>query len=322
MRVIAIVNAKTGALCVQEMVDQGDEVVAVVCLPEDPWLGIEPSWSVKEVATRNYLPCYQPPPNEVNKPEFVSQMRKLEADMIVAMHYGVIFRKPLLDCAPRGAVNIHPTRLPRGQGMTPSCWHMFMGDDKNWITLHWIDEGIDTGAIIAQGYVDILPTDTGHDSTNKLLDKGYQLFKENLPLLREGKAPAIPQDDIKEVEKLYYRWKPENARIPWSKSAEEVELHIRALCHPKEVPTYSGEAYTYIGGKKVKIWAAGVVRDTILSEGKREPGDILSIYGEGILVKCGEGAVILKDIDVEDSDVSGFPPLLEIINHQIPATMR
>jgi methionyl-tRNA formyltransferase len=322
MRVIAIVNAKTGALCVQEMVDQGDEVVAVVCLPEDPWPGIEPDWSVKEVATRNYLPCYQPPPKEVNKPEFVTQMRKLKADMIVAMHYGVIFKKPLLDCAPKGAVNIHPTRLPRGQGMTPSCWHMFMGDDKNWITLHWIDEGIDTGPIIAQGYIDILPTDTGHDSTNKLLDEGYRIFKEKLPLLREGNAPAIPQDEIEGVEMLYYRWQPENARIPWSKSAEEVELHIRALCHPKEVPTYSSEAYTYIGGKKVKVWAAEVVRDTILTESKRDPGDILSIYGEGILVKCGEGAVILSDIDVEDAEGTGILPLLEMFKCQIPATLR
>jgi methionyl-tRNA formyltransferase len=322
MRVIAIVNAKTGALCVQEMVDQGDEVVAVVCLPEDPWPGIEPDWSVKEVATRNYLPCYQPPPKEVNKPEFVTQMRKLKADMIVAMHYGVIFKKPLLDCAPKGAVNIHPTRLPRGQGMTPSCWHMFMGDDKNWITLHWIDEGIDTGPIIAQGYIDILPTDTGHDSTNKLLDEGYRIFKEKLPLLREGNAPAIPQDEIEGVEMLYYRWQPENARIPWSKSAEEVELHIRALCHPKDVPTYSDEAYTYIGGKKVKVWAAEVVRDTILTESKRDPGDILSIYGEGILVKCGEGAVILSDIDVEDAEGTGILPLLEMFKCQIPATLR
>jgi len=313
MRVIAIVNAKTGALCVQEMVDQGDEVVAVICLPEDPWPGIEPGWSVKEVATRNYLPCFQPPPKEVNSPEFVAQMKKLNADMIVAMHYGVIFKKPLLDCAHQGAVNIHPTQLPRGQGMTPSCWHMLMGDDKNWITLHWIDKGIDTGPIIAHGSVDILPTDTGHDSTNKLLDEGFRIFKENLPLLREGKAPSIPQDQIEGVEQLYYRWQPEYARIPWGRSAEEVELHIRALCHPKETPTYSGEAYTYLGGKKISVWQSQVVKESRFTEGKYDSGEILSLYGEGVLVKTGKGAISLTDIDVQDAAEPGLQGLFDLL---------
>jgi methionyl-tRNA formyltransferase len=322
MRVIAIVNAKTGALCVQEIVDQGDEVVAVICLPEDPWPGIEPGWSVKEVATRNYLPVYQLPPREVNSPGFVEQMRKLKADMIVAMHYGVIFKRPLLDVAPRGTVNIHPTRLPRGQGMTPSCWHMLMGDEKNWITLHWIDEGIDTGPVIAQASVDILPTDTGHDSTNKLLDEGHRIFAENLPLLRAGKAPAIPQDQIEGVKRLYYRWQPEYARIPWDKSAEEVELHIRALCHPKETPTYSGEAYTYLGGKKVSVWKSRVVKEGRLARGKYDSGEILSLYGEGVLAKTGEGALLLTDIDVQAAAEPGLPGLLDLLRSGLSATFK
>ncbi len=322
MRVIAIVNAKTGALCVQEMVDHGDEVVAVVCLPEDPWPGIEPGWSVKEVATRNYLPVYQPPSPEINSPAFVDQMRKLNADMIVAMHYGVIFKKPLLSTAPMGAVNIHPTRLPRGQGMTPSCWHMLMGDDKNWITLHWIDEGIDTGPVIDQGYVDILPEDTGHDSTNKLLHEGHRIFAKNLPLLRDGKAPSIPQDQIEGVEQLYYRWQPEFARIPWDRSAEEVELHIRALCHPKETPTYSGEAYSYLGGYKVSVWESKVVKEGRFARGKYDPGEILSIHGAGILVKTGKDALLLTDIDVQDAAEPGVQGLFELLRLGLPAGFR
>jgi methionyl-tRNA formyltransferase len=319
MRVIAIVNAKTGALCVQEIVDQGDEVVAVICLPEDPWPGIEPGWSVKEVATRNFLPVYQPPPREVNNPRFVEQMRKLEPDLIVAMHYGVIFKKPLLDVVPIGAVNIHPSRLPQGQGMTPSCWHMLMGDDKNWITLHWIDAGIDTGPVIAQGWVEITPQETGHDSTNRLLDEGHRIFAENLPLIRAGKAPAIPQDQIEGVERLYYRWQPHYARIPWHQPADKVELHIRALCHPKETPTYSGEAYTHLGGHKVSVWAAQVVDAGRWAGSRAEPGEILSLMGEGILVMTGQGTVLLTDLDVHGAEEAGLPGLYEPIRLGLPA---
>ncbi len=316
MRVIAIVNAKTGALCVQEMVDRGDEVVAVICLPDDPWPGIEPGWSVKEVATRNFLPCYQPPPREVNSPGFVEAMRKLKPDLIVAMHYGVIFKKPLLSLPTIGAVNIHPTRLPRGRGMTPSCWHMLMGDDKNWITLHWIDPGIDTGPVIAQGYVDILPTDTGHDSTNKLLVEGHRIFAEALPLIREGKAPAIPQDQIG-VEQLYYRWQPEYARIPWERTTEQVELHIRALCHPKETPTYSGEAFTYLAGHRVSVWQSKIVDAGRWTDSRHAPGEILALCGDGVLVRTGSGVILLTDLDVHSAP-SGLEGLLELLRIGLP----
>jgi methionyl-tRNA formyltransferase len=320
MRVVAIVNAKTGALCVQEMVDQGDEVIAVVCLPEDPWPGIEPGWSVKEVATRNFLPLYQPPPPEVNNPRFVEQMRKLQPDLIVAMHYGVIFKRALLELPRLGAVNIHPTRLPRGQGMTPSCWHMLMGDDKNWITLHWIDEGIDTGPVIAQGWVEITDEETGHDSTNKLLDEGHRIFAQNLPLIREGKAPRIPQDQIPGVERLYYRWQPEYARIPWDQPAEKVALHIRALCHPKETPTYSGAAYTYLAQRRISVWAARVLDGGRWAASRSDPGEILSVTGEGILVMTGRGVVLLTDVDVQNAE-PGLHSLLELLRPGLPAVL-
>jgi methionyl-tRNA formyltransferase len=320
VRVIAIVNAMTGALCVQEMVDQGDYIVAVVCLPEDPWPGIEPGWSVKEVATRNYLPLYQPPPPEVNSPGFVEQMRKLQPDLLVAMHYGVIFKRPLLELPRLGAVNIHPTRLPRGQGMTPSCWHMLMGDDRNWITLHWLDEGIDTGPVIAQGWVEITEEDTGHDSTNKLLLEGHRIFAESLPLIREGRAPRIPQDQIPGVERLYYRWQPEYARIPWDQPADKIALHIRALCHPKETPTYSGEAYTHLAQRRISVWAARVMDGVRWTASEGVPGEILSLTGEGIVVKAGQGAVLLTDLDVQDAQ-PGLAGLLELLGTGLPAVL-
>jgi methionyl-tRNA formyltransferase len=314
MRVIAIVNAKTGALCIQEMVNQGDEVVAVITDPSDPYPGQEPGWSVKEVATRNYLPLYQPSPREVNSPGFVAAMKKLQPDFIVAMHFGVIFKQALLSVPRLGSVNIHPTRLPRGQGKTPSCWHMLMGDDKNWITLHWIDPGIDTGDVIAQGWVSITVDETGHDSTNKLLIEGHRIFAENWPLLKAGKAPRIPQDQIEGVEKLYYRWEPGFARIPWSEPAEKVALHIRALCHPKETPTYSGEAFTFLAGHRISVWRARVIDGGRWANWSAEPGEILAITGEGVLVKTGRGVVLLTDVDVEDEPpgLDGFLPLTSI----------
>jgi methionyl-tRNA formyltransferase len=266
------------------------------------------------------LPLYQPPPPEVNSPRFVAQMRKLEPDLIVAMHYGVIFKRPLLETPRLGAVNIHPTRLPRGQGMTPSCWHMLVGDDRNWITLHWIDADIDTGPVIAQGSVEITEEETGHDSTNKLLHEGHRIFAESLPLIRAGKAPRIPQDQIPGVERLYYRWQPEYARIPWHQPAEKVALHIRALCHPKETPTYSGEAYSHLAGRRLAVWAGRVADGGRRTAGQADPGEILAVTGEGIVVQAGQGAVLLTDVDVQGAE-PGLLGLLELLRPGLPTVL-
>ena len=116
MRVVAILNGYTGALCLQELVDQGDEVVGVVTSPGDPSPGRPPETSVKLTADRNTLPVYQPPMRDVNKPEFVELLRKLEPDLIVSMHFPVIFKVELLEVPPLGCVNEHPSRLPAGRG--------------------------------------------------------------------------------------------------------------------------------------------------------------------------------------------------------------
>lgn len=322
MRIVAIVGALTGALCVEEIVKQGDEVVAVVTDPSDPNPWMPPGWSVKEMADRYFLPVYQPFPKTINQPGFLDTIRKLHPDFLVAMHYGVIFKPPLLDIFPMGAVNIHPTRLPRGQGKTPSCWHMLMGDERNWITLHWIDPGIDTGDVIAQASVEITPDDTGHTSSCKLLLEGHRIFAENLPLLRAGKAPRIPQSQIPGVERLYYRWEPSFARIAWEKPAEQVALHVRALHHPKEIRTYSGEAYTHLAGQRVSVWGAQAWRPTWRVPADAVPGEILALLGEGVLVLTGQGCVVLTDIDVAGYATPGLPGLHELLRPNLRAVFE
>jgi methionyl-tRNA formyltransferase len=233
MRVAAIVNGYTGALCLQELVDQGDVVVAVITSPEDPRPGATLETSVKLTADRNYLPVYQPPMADVNKPEFTSVLQRLKPDLIVSMHFPVIFKQGLLSIPPLGCVNEHPSRLPAGRGMTPSCWHMLIGDTRNWISLHYLDPGIDTGDVIAQGSIEILADDTGTTTSRKLSEEGHRIFAENLPLIRGGKAPRVPQSQIEGVQSSYYSWKPHYARILWQRPSNEIALHVRALTRPR-----------------------------------------------------------------------------------------
>ena len=318
MRVVTIMGGYTGALCLQELVDQGDEVVGVVTYPGDPRPGTPPEASVKLTADRNLLPVYQPPFERINTPEFVALLRKLKPDLIVSMHYPVIFKRPILEIPPLGCVNEHPSRLPAGRGMTPSYWHMLIGDTDNWITLHYLDAGIDTGDVISQGSVAITPEDTGATSARKLSEEGGRIFREALPLIREGKAPRIPQNQIEGVESSYYSWKPWYAQIGWDQPAEKIALHVRTLTHPKDTRSWTREAYTFLGGRKVRVWEAKVAEEPWGTK-EAQPGQILAMTGQGLLVKAGEGALVLTDADVESAEGEGLSGLFGLLSTGLPA---
>jgi methionyl-tRNA formyltransferase len=321
MRVVTIVNGYTGALCLQELVDQGDEVVAVVTSPGDPRPGRPPEASVKLTADRNLLPVYQPPPERINTPEFAALLRRLQPDLLVSMHYGVIFSPDILRIPPLGCVNEHPSRMPAGRGMTPSFWHMLIGDTHNWITLHYLDEGIDTGPIISQGSVEITPDDTGATSSHKLSEVGHRIFREALPSIRNGTAPRIPHDQIKGVKGSYYSWKPWYARISWDWPAEKIALHVRTLTPALEARSRSGsrEAYAFLAGHKVRVWEAKAAQGRWTEE-TTESGRVVAVAGEGLVVKSGQGAVILTAAALEGLEHKGLDGLIQIIAAGLPAT--
>jgi len=321
MRVVAIVNGYTGALCLQELVDQGDEVVGVVTGPGIPSPHTPPEASVKLTADRNLLPVYQPPYQRINTPEFVGLLRKLQPDLIVSMHYPVIFKRVILEISPLGCVNEHPSRVPAGRGMTPSHWHMLIGDTHNWITLHYLDEGIDTGDVIMQGCVEITPEDTGVTTSRKLSREGHRIFREALPLIRAGKAPRTPQNKIEGVEPSYYSWKPWYAQIQWDWPREKIALHVRTLTHPKDRGSWTREAYTFLGGQRVRVWEAEAADECLATEGA-QAGQILAVIGQGLLVKAGDGAVILTDADIEGCEEEGLDGLLSILSAGLPAVLE
>lgn len=321
MRVVAILNGYTGALCLQELVDQGGEVVGVVTSPTDPYPGQATETSVKLTADRNYLPVYQPPMPDVNKPEFLDVLRGLEPDLIVSMHFPVIFGEELLDIPPLGCVNEHPSRLPAGRGMTPSCWHMLIGDDKNWITLHHLDPGIDTGDVISQGWVAVTPDDTGFTSGRKLSEEGHRIFAEALPLIREGKAPRIPQDRIEGVEPSYYSWRPHFARVDWGRPAEEIARHVRTFNHPKELSSWTGCAYTHVAGRRISVWEAGVVDGGRWARQQADPGEVLALTGEGLLVRAGQGDLLVTDANLDGAVEQGLASVLDVLSIALPVVL-
>lgn len=120
-------------------------------------------------------------------------IKTLNPDIGISAFYGYILKRETLDLFPKECINIHPALLPYNKGAYPNVWSILDGTPAG-VTIHYIDEGIDTGDIIAQREVSVKFTDTGYKLYQKLEKASVQLFKETWPLIREGRGKRQKQD--------------------------------------------------------------------------------------------------------------------------------
>lgn len=300
MRVFTIINGYTGALCLRELIHQGHDVVGVVTAPSLQ-SSVPPDETVIGVATRHLLPLYMPAVDVVKEPvrEFVDLVRSAEPDLMVSMHYPAIFKRALLEIPPLGCVNIHPSRVPEGRGMTPSFWYLYLGRDTAWTALHYLDEGVDSGDAIAFASIPINHDDTGATVSRRLSEAAWGIFRDNLPAIMSGNAPRQKQD----LSSGSYLWSGRDWRlISWSRKAMGVRGQIRCF-------TDSGNpAYTFIGGAKITVNDAEVALSEVypMVEKDAVPGKVLAVTGSGPLVQAGEGQIILTDLAADGEKINSL----------------
>jgi methionyl-tRNA formyltransferase len=187
MRILFLGNNWVGWQVVQWLSEQNEEIVGLVVHPSDRRkYGKEIINSVK-VDARYIFDWAQ-----LQGPETLQAIKALCPDLGVSAMFGYILRPDFLDMMPAGCVNIHPALLPYNRGAFPNVWSIVEGTPAG-VTLHYIDEGIDTGDIIAQHEVPVEPVDTGESLYHKLEQACVDLFKETWPLLRAGQAPRRSQ---------------------------------------------------------------------------------------------------------------------------------
>jgi methionyl-tRNA formyltransferase len=286
-----------GVLYVDEILKAGDEIVGVANWPGDGGWHVPPEYDMHKKVIDSYLPLYEPDPKKLNSPEFVEVIRKAEPDYIISGYYARIFKDQILKIPPKGCINIHPTGLPRFRGLSPYFTHMLFGDTSNFITMHWLDPGIDTGDIIAQASVEILPDDTGFTCGHRLTEAAAAMFRENWPLVKAGKAPRKDQDEsIASV--FNFDWSM--AEIDWSKTNTEIFNLVRAITKP-----FDG-AWTLVGGHKLHVYKAEVVSpDKEIPIKGALPGELLAVTGKGLWVQCGKGQLHILESSYDEKPDAG-----------------
>jgi methionyl-tRNA formyltransferase len=278
-----------------------DEIVAVVTHADDPG---ENLWfeSVRDLAFGCYLPLYQP--QDANNQRFVEVLRRLQPDIIFSCYYRHMLKKSILELPRLGALNLHGSLLPRYRGRCPLNWVLIQGETETGVSLHYMEEKPDRGAVVAQQRVPIESSDTAYTLLGKMTEAAGELMRGIYPLLRAGQAPRLEQDH---TQASYYGGRrPEDGRIDWHKSATQIYNLVRAVTRP-----FPGAFTTYLG-KIIYIWQ-GEVRE-LSSQAETRPGQIIpSPDGEGLLVATGQGALLLQRVQSEgEAELTG-PALVEAL---------
>ncbi len=263
--------------------EAGHEITGVVSQPDRPKgrKGQLTQTPVKEAAIKAGLAVITP--ENVNEPEVLEEIAAWQPELLVVAAFGQILKKPLLELAPLGAVNIHASLLPRYRGAAPIHWALINGEKETGITTMYMDENLDTGDIILQRSLSIAEEDDTGKLYEKLSALGAALIVETVALIQAGKAPRIPQNHADSTYAALL--KREHERIDWQKSAAVLACQIRGLS------PWPG-AYTKWQDEVFKIWKASPLAEAAGAQ----PGTVLGIGKEGVRVACGEGALLLQAV--------------------------
>ena len=230
---------------------------------------------VKEFAIRNDIKLLQP---EKVK-DVAEEIMQTPADVIVTAAFGQILPKILLEHFPYKSINVHGSLLPKYRGGAPIQRAIINGDTMTGISIMYMKMKMDSGDILQQEAIPILPSDTQDSMFEKLAHLGGKLLLETLALLEKGLVQAVVQNEA-EVTYAYNLTKADEV-IDFSKSAQEVVNHIRGL-------NSNPGAYTLLDGEVLKIYGAKVTQDAT----NAQAGEILSWKNKEIRVSCGDGLQI------------------------------
>jgi methionyl-tRNA formyltransferase len=290
MRVAWVSFDETGRDCLEAAAEVGAEIAAVVTLPGSVDPNRSGQCSFGEVAER--LGARLIETADVNAPESVAALEETAPDLAFVVGWSQLVREQFLAVAPRGTFGMHPTLLPRHRGRAPIPWAILSGLAKTGVTLFEIvDPTADSGPIVGQVEVSIDRDETATTLYDRLVAAHVELVRQYVPLLLEGTAPMTPQDPRRAS--YWPKRTPGDGLIDWETRAPYLYDWVRAQTRP-----YPG-AFTFAGDRKLTVWRAGVVD----SEETGEAGVILEQRPEGLVVACGEGALLLEEIELE-----GEPP--------------
>lgn len=269
------------------------EVIAVYTQPDRPagrGRGFKAS-PVKQRALEHNIPVFQP--DSLKDADAQDTLNALDADLMVVTAYGLLLPSAVLEMPRLGCINIHASLLPRWRGAAPIQRAILAGDKKTGITIMQMDEGLDTGAMLAVEKCEIAATDTGSSMHDSLMVLGAKTLLGVLPEIASGSCTGVKQDDGAAC--YATKLSKAEAKINWRDSAQQIEREIRA---------YNSWPVAYCQYEKneklstMRVWQAVLV-ETNSAVTTIEPGSVIAESSHGIDVMTGDGVLRITRLQVE-----------------------
>jgi len=261
------------------------EIVLVLTQPDRPaGRSMQPKESaIKKIAQQYQLKLAQP--DNLRDDLIQSLIASMDADLMIVAAYGLLLPKAVLALPKMGCLNIHASLLPRWRGAAPIQRAIEAGDKKTGITIMKMDVGLDTGNILSQQSIAILPNDNTATLSNKLATLGSNLLVRTINCLSEIVSIKQSDDGVCYAEKI----KKSEGRIRWEESANVIVRKINAF-NP------APGAFTFFRHNPIKLWEAEIVKNQ-----QDKPGKIIQLNPEGITVSAGSDAVKLTVLQPANS---------------------
>ncbi|MDO8643780.1 MAG: methionyl-tRNA formyltransferase, partial [bacterium] len=284
VRIIFLGSPEIALPCLQALVPSGEQVLAVVSQPDRPagrGQQLTPP-PVAQYANEKKIPLLQP--EKIG--EIFESLQSLKPDLMVVVAYGQYIPKKILALPSGGCLNIHFSLLPQYRGAAPIHWVLINNEEKTGVTSMKVTEKMDAGPIYLQQEVPIRPEDNVTILGQRLANKGAELLLETIDGLKRGALSPYEQEESESC------WAPllkkEMGQIDWTRPAKVLASLIRGT-NP-----WPG-AYTFIDRKRFKIYSA----EAVVAKGKQLPGTVLETGPKGIQVACGQGALLLREVQIE-----------------------
>lgn len=317
MKIIFMGTPDFARCALEKIIEAGHEVVLVVTQP-DKAKGRSGQLQVSDVkacALEHDIPVFQPV--RIKLPENIEELKKHDADIYVVAAFGQILSQEILDIPRFGCVNIHASILPEYRGAAPIQQAIIDGKKTTGVTIMQMAAGMDTGDILLQREIPIDDDETGGGLFDKLSILGGELITEALPKIERGEITPVPQDESRATN--CSKMSKDMGEIDFTMEAERIHNLVRGL---NPWPS----AYTYLGGRMLKIWLTKVLSENELrallekqnqGDGKNAekvikdsaPGRVTAVLKDSFIVTTGSGYLKILEVQLEGKkrmDVKSF----------------
>lgn len=242
---------------------------------------------VKNFALENNLKIFQP--ESFKDEEIIKQIKDLKPDLIVVVAYGKILPKEVIDIPKYGIINVHSSLLPKYRGAAPINAALINGDVESGVSIMYVEEKLDAGAVILQDKTLITDEDNFLSLHDRLKSMGADILLKAISLIENGKVYAKTQDE--ELVSFVKPFKKEDCKIDWNKSSREIFNFVRGM---DPFPT----AFSILDNKLLKIYSVQIY-DKVYSNAKN--GEVVDlIKGKGPVIKTNNGSLIISSAKPEN----------------------